>query len=250
MSNQKRIAEVNTATQILKGALLKTLNVKQLPTISVNCLKKNEGRVTVQGQKFSDEQLSRMEKLTNEKIKQNVLVRTFVLERSEAESKYGKDLIYDKIPPPDNVKELFVVAIDDWNVNSCLGDHVKSTGDVRPIRILRQNVRENKNEVEIVFEFVQTDFPQPEQTAASNLSSRTTTRKSFDGDDVVLLSEALLSEIITELQKLEVDVGSKEFNLRTALKPRLEARLNTLKNASYSRGYATARTHNEDSRMM
>lgn len=50
------------------------------------------------------------------------------------------------------IPSLFNYLMKIRNVNCCSGVHLKKTGEVRPIKILRQNYRENKKELEFVFE--------------------------------------------------------------------------------------------------
>jgi len=247
---QKRKPEINTAVQIVKGSILKVLNQKVLPTISVNCLRANEGRITIPlNRKFNEEELQQIENLSNDVIQRNIDVLVYTMERKELEKVFDKNAIYDKVPPPENIEKLTVVEIKDWNINCCPGDHVKSTGYVRPIRILRQNLRENKMEVELVFELL--DSPgfekPPSSTRSTSLKNvrhhqeKIRQIQSKNNDSIENTSFQIISDVLKTLKNQNIELKQdQETVLHETLKPLLESRLVLMKNSSYSKGFMAA----------
>ena len=127
---------------IIKGAIVKVFNTPV--TTTVNASKPTEGRIAVEwgtDQKVPTEaELRRVEKLANDIIQANVEVTVTEMSRKEAEDKYRNNLvnstfIYDKFPVPASVQRVNVLEIKDWNVNCCVGTHLKTTGQVRFIKV-------------------------------------------------------------------------------------------------------------------
>ena len=145
-------------------------------------------------QKPTDAQIKEIEELANRKIKENLIVETFTMERHvpnlsrltllcrvEAEAKYKNNLvnetfIYDKVPVPAKITQVSIVVINDWNINCCGGNHVARTGDVKGIKIARINHREPKKELEFVIDVVpsqSTNSPAAANEQSSSSSSTT-----------------------------------------------------------------------------
>ena len=79
--------------------------------------------------------------------------KVYELPRGEAEEKFGKEM-YDLFPVPNDVKILKIVVIEDWNVNACNKEHMKTTGEVGTIRVRKVRFRKNKKLLEISFEII------------------------------------------------------------------------------------------------
>ena len=143
--------KVDSALHILKGAVQTVLNT----AVTTNVYGEgNKGRLTVEfEEKPTESQMEEIGKLANNKIKENVPVETFEIGRIEAEKRYG-NIIYDKFPVPINIQRLAITQIKNWNINCCLGPHVKTTGEVGHIKILKHRARPNRKELEISFEVV------------------------------------------------------------------------------------------------
>ncbi len=141
--------KIDSALHILKGAVQTVLNA----TLTTNVYGEgNKGRLTVEfGEKPTDSQMEEIEKLANNKIKENVPIEMFEIDRKEAEKKHG-NIIYDKFPVPTSIQRLTLTQIKNWNINCCLGPHVKTTGEVLQIKILTHRARPNRKELEISFE--------------------------------------------------------------------------------------------------
>ena len=94
-----------------------------------------------------------IERLANEKIKENVPVIVYTLPRDEAERRFGEDM-YDLFPIPEEVKTLKVVVIENWNVNACNKEHTNTTGEIGRIKIRKVRFRKSKELLEISFDVI------------------------------------------------------------------------------------------------
>jgi len=141
--------DVDSALHVLKGAVQDVLGATLTTSVFADGPK---GRLTVEHSlKPSDEEMRMVEESANDKISENVPIEMFKIDREEAELTYG-DIIYDKFPVPDHVKELTLTTIRDWNINCCRGPHHKRTGSVPPVRITKWRHRPSRKELEISFE--------------------------------------------------------------------------------------------------
>jgi len=239
MSGKVRHASVNTALHVIKGAIVQVLHAPL--TTSTEAHKKDEGRITIEFTKEpTKEQLQKIEDLSNQKIRENVEIRYFKMDRAEAEEKYSKapvneTFIYDKFPVPAEVKELNIVEIPDWNVNCSVGPLLKSTGELNGIKIKRINFRSTKNEVEFVFGL---ESSSPSKTNQSQKQKEEIPTK-IDYTDVKIMAENLVKECLTEVKSNGIDLKDKEQNLKQSLQFKVEQKLTLLKNASYSQGFSS-----------
>jgi alanyl-tRNA synthetase len=143
----------HTALHVLKGAVVKVLGEGAKWTASVY-VNGNHGRLTVKfSRKPSEEEIAEIERLANEKVRENVPVEVYELPREEAEKRFGKDM-YDLFPIPPEIKMLKVVVIEGWNVNACNKEHTKTTGEVGEIKIRKVRFRRSKGLLEIGFEIL------------------------------------------------------------------------------------------------
>jgi alanyl-tRNA synthetase len=140
---------IDSALHVLKGAVEKVLGT---PLTTSVYAEENKGRLTVEYEGSpTEEQVREIEALTNQKIEEDVPIERMEMDRQEAEEKFG-NIIYDKFPVPPHVKRLTITRIDGWNMNCCLGPHVKTTGEIGPLRITHHRARPNRKELEISFE--------------------------------------------------------------------------------------------------
>lgn len=143
--------KTHTALHVLKGAVVKVLGEEAKWTASVY-VNGSHGRLTVKfNRKPSKEEIKEIEKLANEKIRENVPILVYELPREEAERRFGEDM-YDLFPIPEEVKTLRVVVIEGWNVNACNKEHTKTTGEIGEIKIRKTRFRKSKGLLEISFD--------------------------------------------------------------------------------------------------
>ncbi len=80
------------------------------------------------------EEVKRIEEEALRIITSNTPIEARFMNRTEAEKRYGFVLYEGGIPPG---KEIRVVKIGDYDVEACGGTHVKSTGEIGMLKILR-----------------------------------------------------------------------------------------------------------------
>jgi len=139
----------HTALHVLKGAAVEVLGVKWTAGVSVSG---SHGRLTLQfDRKPTEDEMRRVEEAANRVIAEDIGVEELVMDRSEAEKRWG-DLIYDLFPIPESVTELSICHIPGWNVNACNREHCSSTGGVGSLAISKYRYRANKGVLEISFD--------------------------------------------------------------------------------------------------
>ncbi|BAA29663.1 alanyl-tRNA editing protein AlaX-S [Pyrococcus horikoshii] len=148
----------HSALHVVKGAVVKVLGSEAKWTYSTY-VKGNKGVLIVKfDRKPSDEEIREIERLANEKVKENAPIKIYELPREEAEKMFGEDM-YDLFPVPEDVRILKVVVIEDWNVNACNKEHTKTTGEIGPIKIRKVRFRKSKGLLEIHFELLELENP-------------------------------------------------------------------------------------------
>ena len=141
--------KIDSALHVLKGAVQKVLDT---PLTTSVYAEGNKGRLTVEYEgDTSEEQIRDIEALANQKIREDVAIERIEIDRDEAERKFGSAM-YDKFPVPAHVRRLTIARIDGWNVNCCLGPHVKTTGEIGSLKITHHRARPARKELEISFE--------------------------------------------------------------------------------------------------
>lgn len=83
---------------------------------------------------LTNDQLKLIEELANDIVFRNLPVRASFVEREKAEEKYGFEIYQGGVVPGRTIR---VVEIDGWNAQACGGTHVKSTGEIGLIKIVK-----------------------------------------------------------------------------------------------------------------
>ncbi len=83
---------------------------------------------------ITSEELCEIEGLANATVMANIPVDVSLMMRGDAERKYGFRLYQGGVVPGEHIR---VVKIGDWDVEACGGLHVKSTGEIGLMKILR-----------------------------------------------------------------------------------------------------------------
>jgi alanyl-tRNA synthetase len=98
-------------------------------------------------QPFTQEEIERIERTTNDIIRKNLSVTTQFMPRSEAESKYGFVLYQGGASPGKMVRVVSVSG--GFDAEACAGTHVQSTGEIEAIRIIRTDrIQDGINRIE------------------------------------------------------------------------------------------------------
>ena len=84
--------------------------------------------------RLTREEIREIERLANQAVIRNIPVETMWMPREEAEKKYGFRLYQGGVVPG---REIRVVETRDWDVEACGGTHLKNTGEIGFIKIVR-----------------------------------------------------------------------------------------------------------------
>ena len=110
------------------------------------------GGLTVQfDRKPTEEEMSRIEEVANQKIMENASTEVHEMSRADAEAKWGDD-IYDVFPLPVELKVVKIFHIPGWNVNTCEKQHCAKTGELGRLKIGKWRYRSNKQLLEMSFD--------------------------------------------------------------------------------------------------
>jgi alanyl-tRNA synthetase len=85
-------------------------------------------------ERITDEQVAEIERLAGELIMRCVPVEATWMPREKAEEEYGFILYQGGVVPG---REIRVIKIGDWDVEACGGTHVKNTGEIGLIKVLK-----------------------------------------------------------------------------------------------------------------
>jgi len=165
---------------------VKVLGERAALTSSVEFLGAAKGALTLNltGDKPTPEQIDAIQRLANDKIREDVEIKEAIMSRSAAEEKYKNKVnhtfIYDKFPVPNSIKEFNIIEIPDWNVNCCSGQHLKRTGEVKALLITQNKYRVKKSEWEVKFSVGQGALDELSTGTKKELSSRPKKKKPAD----------------------------------------------------------------------
>ena len=81
--------------------------------------------------------LPKIERIANDVVKENRIVEVKTMKRGEAEKYVEKFHESLKTLPP-QVQEVRIVEIKDWHACACGGTHLKSTGEIGTIKVLKR----------------------------------------------------------------------------------------------------------------
>ncbi|MBU2561385.1 MAG: alanine--tRNA ligase [Nanoarchaeota archaeon] len=130
-----QLAIHHTATHIVNGAAKKVLGRHIWQAGAAKTLDKSRLDIT-HYDSLSEEEMGKIEKLSNEIVKQDIKVNKSVMPRKEAEEKYGFVLYQGGAVPG---KRIRVVEIPGFDVEACGGTHLDSTGEVGQIKLLKSS---------------------------------------------------------------------------------------------------------------
>jgi alanyl-tRNA synthetase len=133
IERRRQLAQHHTATHIVNAAARKVLGRH----INQAGAKKTEEKAHLDithYQLLSDDELARISAEANNIVKQNIPVVSEFLSRSDAEKKYGMSIYQGGAVPGKSIRIIEIMGID---IEACGGTHLKSTGEVGAIRILK-----------------------------------------------------------------------------------------------------------------
>jgi len=127
------LMKAHTATHIVNGAARRVLGQHVWQFGTQKGVESSRLDIT-HYRRLSRDEVQKIEALANEAVFRGIPVETMWLPRSEAESQYGFRLYQGGAVPG---KEIRVVKVGDWDVEACAGTHVRNTGEIGFIKIIR-----------------------------------------------------------------------------------------------------------------
>lgn len=135
LDRRLQLAQHHTATHIVNGAAKQILGKHIWQAGASKTLKKARLDITHHKQ-ITQTQLKKIEKLANEKIKENVTIEKTLMKRKLAEAKYGFRLYQGGAVPG---KILRIVNIPGFDVEACGGTHLNTTSETSLIKIIKSS---------------------------------------------------------------------------------------------------------------
>ncbi len=130
---RKNLMRHHTATHIILGAARRVLGHHVWQAGAQKGVEQSRLDIT-HHKKITDEEIREIERLANEVVLDNREVGCYFMDRNAAEKKYGFILYQGGVVPEPILR---VVEIKGWDVEACGGTHVKSTGEVGLIKIVK-----------------------------------------------------------------------------------------------------------------
>ncbi|MGC9209697.1 MAG: alanine--tRNA ligase [Acidilobus sp.] len=127
-----RLMRHHTATHIVLGAARRVLGNHVWQAGAEKTPEKARLDIT-HHKNLTDEEVKEIERLANMVIDERRPVRQHILERNEAERKYGFTLYEGGVPME---KSIRVIEIEGWDAEACFGTHVSNTGEIGSIKII------------------------------------------------------------------------------------------------------------------
>jgi len=193
-------------------------------------------------------EVKQIQQTVNGIIVKNVPITVSKMSRKDAEEKFGTAL-YDLIKPSEDIQELNILQIPDWNTNAVKdGAFLTTTGELNAILVDRLNFRPQKTHVEFCFEIVPSEDKRsdalrgdvldstPAATKTTTTTTPTTEGKKSQIKPVSAYSEELVEFFFQQLEK-HGDSAEARQSLRRSLLEECTVTLNSLQNTSFAAGY-------------
>ena len=158
-----------------------------------------------------------IERISNEIVRRNLPVIIRWVPRIEAEARYGFRLYQGGAAP---VKDLRIVNIEGFDTEACGGTHVKSTGEVGMIKIMKtERIQDGVERIEFVAGEVAVNYVQKQESILLDSSARletpterlTASISNLKVDsDVAKRNAKQLAKRLAELMMIEIPRMSQE----------------------------------------
>ncbi|MGI0024216.1 MAG: alanine--tRNA ligase-related protein, partial [Nitrososphaera sp.] len=177
-----RVTKHHTATHVLNSASRTMLG----SWVWQNSAFKEEsyGRLDITHHSaLSREEVQRIEHKANTVIRENkpVIIKTY--DRGDAEQKFTFRIYQGGVVPTGNVR---IVNIDNWDIEACGGTHVKSTGEIGLVKIVKsERIQDGVVRLEFVAGEAAVNYMQQQESQLASIaqalgSSREKVVESFD----------------------------------------------------------------------
>lgn len=131
-ARRKQLAQHHTAAHIINGAARAALGSHIWQAGAEKTPEKGRLDIT-HYDSLADSELEKIESLANDIVKKDIAVESCIMDRAEAEKKYGFRIYQGGAVPG---KKLRIVTIKGVDAEACGGTHLKSTKEAEQIKIL------------------------------------------------------------------------------------------------------------------
>jgi misacylated tRNA(Ala) deacylase len=144
-----RFMRSHTACHILSAIILKQTGAK----ITGNQIDFSKSRVDFSLESFDKDLMAEYVSLANQVIKEDHQIKTTILKKEEAMKIPDLVRLAMKVPDRDDIRVVHVEGVD---VQACGGTHVRSTGEINGIRLIKAE-NKGKSNRRVYFELVDGD---------------------------------------------------------------------------------------------
>jgi alanyl-tRNA synthetase len=198
---RQRIKRIHTATHILNGASRQVLG----PWVWQHSAFKEAdyGRLDITHfAHLGEEEIRKIEDVANDMVMKDLPVTITDFPRKVAEEKYGFRIFQGGVVPS---RTLRIVNIADWDVQACGGTHVRTTGEVGFIKIVRtERVQDGVERLHFVAGYPAVEYVQEMDSTIGKASAVLNTQR----ENVVKVLEDLQQKL-EETSRREKSLGDK-----------------------------------------
>lgn len=165
---RQRIKRIHTATHILNGASRQVLG----PWVWQHSAFKEQdyGRLDITHfAHLTEAEVQKIEDVANDVVMRDLPVNISFVPRKEAEETFGFKLFQGGVAP---AKTLRIVNIAEWDIEACGGTHVKTTGEVGFIKIVRtERIQDGVERLDFVAGYAAEEYVQRMDSMVNEVSS-------------------------------------------------------------------------------
>lgn len=127
-----RLMRHHTATHIILGAARRVLGDHVWQAGAEKTVEKARLDIT-HHKPLTLEEIRRIEELANRVVDERRPVRAVVMDRNEAEEKFGFRIYQGGVPMTPKIR---ILEVEGWDVEACFGTHLANTGEVGAVKIV------------------------------------------------------------------------------------------------------------------
>ncbi len=144
---RKQLTQHHTSVHIINGSARKVLGEHVWQAGAEKTIEKARLDIT-HYKSLTREEIKKMETLANKIVEEKIPIKKTVLQRNEAEKKYGFTIYQGGAVPG---REIRIVEIPNWDVEACGGTHLNNTSEAGIIKIIGSNkISDSTVRIEIV----------------------------------------------------------------------------------------------------
>jgi len=167
-----RIMKHHTVTHVILSAAKKVLGDHVWQAGAEKTPQK--GRLDITHYKtLTDEEIKKIEDLANYVINDRRPVRPLIINRTEAESKFGVSIYAGGVPEGADVR---LIEIKDWDIEGCGGTHLTNTSEIGALKIINvEKIQDGVIRLEYVAGDVVAQYARQEEEKLKDISAQLST---------------------------------------------------------------------------